>query len=142
MAHQRVCYALRCGFTSDEPIEVCPKCGRKMRTATSVRVYGVLQLALGLFLAIFMGVITLYLLPMMMQPGQTTGSGSRFTGTSQQAILILSFFGLIIGFGFASSLAGLWQIVMARRNKWIVWSIVGMSLILWIAVNAVYTALD
>ena len=141
MAHQRVCYALRCGFTSDEPIDVCPKCGRKMRTANSVRIYGVLQLILGLFLVVFMGVITLSLLPMMMRPGETTGGGSGFTGTSQQAILILSLFGLIIAFGFGSSLAGLWQVVMARRNKWIVWGILGLSVVLWIVVNAVYTAL-
>ena len=141
MAHQRVCYALRCGFTSDEPIDVCPKCGRKMRSSNSVRVYGVLQLILGLFLVVFMGVITLYLLPMMMRPGETTGGGSKFTGTSQQAIVILSLFGLIIAFGFGSTLAGLWQVVTARRNKWIIWSVLGLSIVLWIVANAVYTAL-
>src|SRR5258705_9644193 len=111
-----------------------------MRSANSVRIYGVLQLILGLFLVVFMGLITLYLLPMMMRPGEATGGGSRFTGTSQQAIIILSLFGLIIAFGFGSSLAGLWQVVTARRNKWIVWGIVGLTVVLWIVVNAVYTA--
>ena len=141
MAHQRVCYALRCGFISDDPIDICPKCGRKMRSANSVRIYGVVQLILGLFLVVFMGVITLMLLPMMMQPGQATSSGAKFSGTSQQAIVILSLFGLVIAFGFASSLAGVWQIVMARRNKWIILGVVGLTILLWIAVNAVYTAL-
>ena len=113
-----------------------------MRSANSVRILGVLQLLLGLFLVVFMGVITLSVLPMMTRPGETTGGGSRFTGTSQQAILILSLFGLIIAFGFGSGLAGLWQVIMARRNKWIIWSVVGLSVLLWIVVNAVYTALD
>jgi len=112
-----------------------------MRSANSVRIYGVVQLILGLFLVVFMGVITLMLLPMMMQPGQATSSGAKFSGTSQQAIVILSLFGLVIAFGFASSLAGVWQIVMARRNKWIILGVVGLTILLWIAVNAVYTAL-
>jgi hypothetical protein len=140
MAHQRVCYALRCGFTSDAPIDVCPKCGRRMRSTNSVRIYGVLQLILGLFLIIFMSVITINVLPMMLQPGQPEG-GARFTGTSQQVLVILSLFGLIIAFGFGSSVAGLWQIITARRNKWIIWGVLGLSVLLWIVANAVYTAL-
>ena len=140
MAHQRVCYALRCAYTSDEPIDVCPKCGRKMRSANSVRVYGGLQLLLGIFLVVFMGVITLSVLPMMMHAVEPQG-GSRFTGTSSEALVILSLFGLVIAFGFGSSLAGLYQVIMARRNKWLFIAVLGLSVLIWIAANAVYTAL-
>jgi MFS family permease len=83
-----------------------------------MRVRGWLQLVIGLFLVGFMGTITYRLAPSLLGI-YTTEDGGKFTGTPEQAKMILSLFGLVIGFGFMSMVSGLWQIVTGRRNKWI-----------------------
>lgn len=88
-----------------------------MRTAREVRLLGFVQLVLGLFLFGFMGAITLYTAPIMLNPADD--AQTSFTGTSAQAKFILILFGLVMAFGAASSLSGLWQLISGRRNKWI-----------------------
>jgi hypothetical protein len=93
-----------------------------------VRRLGWLQLLLGLFLVGFMGAITFSLAPIMLH------AGTGFTGTPQQALLILGLFGLVIVFGLTSMVNGLWQIITGRRNKWILYlSFVLIALLLFVA---------
>ena len=109
------CYS--CGFAG-EAAGKCPNCGGRLRSARLVRGLGWLQLLIGLFLVGLMGTITYNLAPSLLSPAAPTG-GSRFTGTPEQALMILGLFGLVITFGVGSIAAGLWQIVTGRRNKWI-----------------------
>ncbi len=109
------CYS--CGFAG-EAAGKCPNCGGRLRSARLVRGLGWLQLLLGLFLVGLMGTIAYYLAPALLSPAAAT-EGSRFTGTPEQALMILGLFGLVVTFGVGSIASGLWQIVTGRRNKWI-----------------------
>jgi MFS family permease len=112
------CYS--CGHVTTEVVTGCPKCGRRLRTAAQVRRLGWLQLAIGVFLVGLMGTITYNLAPSLLPlAGFTREGGARFTGTPEQAQLILGLFGLVIAFGLGSILSGLWQIKTGRRNKWL-----------------------
>ena len=111
----------RCGYTTNETIGQCPQCGQRESTARSpktVRRLGWVQLVLGLFLVGLMGTITWNVAPLMAGSGPTQGGG-RFTGTAEQAQLVLGLFGLVIMFGLTSMVNGIWQIRTGRRNKWI-----------------------
>ncbi|HJR08614.1 MAG TPA: hypothetical protein VJ842_15245 [Pyrinomonadaceae bacterium] len=110
------CYS--CGHVTNEDVGKCPKCGRRLRTAKQVRRLGWLQLAIGVFLIGLMGTITYNLAPALLQAGESV-DGSRFTGTPQQAQLILGLFGMVLVFGVGSVASGLWQIKTGRRNKWL-----------------------
>ena len=122
----RKCY--KCGYETTEVVRQCPKCGRRVLSTKQVRRLGWLQLLLGLFLSAFMGTIALSLAPIMLHPGR------GFTGTPQQALLILGLFGLVIVFGLSSIANGLWQIITGRRNKWILYlSFVLFALLLFVA---------
>ncbi len=114
----RSCAYFRCGYVTAEIIETCPKCGSHMRTSGRVRLIGVVQLLLGLFLIGFMGTITFYVAPMMLDGGESD-SGTTFTGTAQQATFILILFGMVIAVGAGAALSGLWQIISGRTNKWL-----------------------
>lgn len=100
-----------------------------MRTPKQVRLLGFVQLLLGLFLIGFMGTIAFYLAPRMLDP-DAADAGTRFTGTSAQATLILILFALVIAFGAGSTLSGLWQIASGRKNKWIALVAVSLGLLL------------
>ncbi|HYY42921.1 MAG TPA: hypothetical protein VE775_09335 [Pyrinomonadaceae bacterium] len=138
MDQLRSCY--KCGYETNEPVKQCPKCGQRLRTAREVRALGWLQLLIGIFLVGLMGTITFKLAPLLLQTGVREG-GSRFTGTPQQAFLILGLFGLLILFGATSMTSGLWQIKTGRRNKWIFIFMLGLVIVLIVVVWFVRAAL-
>ena len=122
------CYS--CGHVTNEVGDKCPKCGRRLRTAKQVRRIGWLQLAIGVFLIGLMGTITYNVAPLLLQAGESAGGGARFTGTPQQAQLILALFGMVLVFGLGSIASGIWQIKTGRRNKWLFILMVALFLIL------------
>jgi MFS family permease len=122
----RTCY--KCSYETHEVVKQCPQCGQRLRTAREVRVLGWIQLLLGLFLVGMMGTISFYVAPILLQAGLP--GGDRFTGTPQQALMILGLFSLVIMFGLTSIVSGLWQIKTGRRNKWIFIFMMGLVIVL------------
>ena len=110
------CYS--CGHVTHEAGDKCPKCGKRLRTARQVRRLGWLQLGIGVFIVGLMGTITYNLAPLMLGAGDSR-AGANFTGTPEQAQMILGLFAMVIVFGLGSILSGLWQIKTGRRNKWL-----------------------
>jgi hypothetical protein len=82
-----------------------------------IRRLGILQLVLGLFLFIVMGAISLSLAPSLI--AGAAGRKEGFTGTPEQARLIMGLFAAIVALGLTSSISGIWQTITARRNIWI-----------------------
>ena len=139
MEESRSCY--RCGHVTNQAADRCERCGGQLRTTKQVRRLGWVQLVIGLFLVGLMGTITYNLAPLMLQAGEPAG-GARFTGTAEQARLILGLFGLIIAFGLASVVSGLWQIKTGRRNKLIFILMLGLFVLVIVAAWVVRAALD
>ena len=131
----------KCEFTATGKETKCPQCGSWIRRAQRIRRLGFVLMPLGLLLVMMMGTITIILAPMMFSAGQST-TGSRFTGTPEQAVLIFGFFGIIIVFGFACMAGGLFQIVTGRRSIWIIVIVLGLTFLMIVAASAVRTALD
>lgn len=116
MTEVSTCYNLLCRTTAEGIVAKCPKCGKKMRTPKSVRRLGWVLLVTGLFLVIFMGVITLNLAPLLLHPGEAVAGGSRFTGDAADVGMILTLFFAVIGFGVGTAVNGGYQIATGRRN--------------------------
>ena len=117
MNEVRSCY--KCFYETTEAFAKCPQCGGPMRTARQVRRLGWVQLVLGLFITGMMLAITAFVAPLMLNAGAPSATGSRFTGTPEQALLIFGLFGVLILFGLVAMLNGIWQIKFGRRNKWL-----------------------
>ena len=130
MADTSTCFDLRCGFVAPGRVETCPKCGRKMRSSRTVRVYGVVLMLCGLVVLGLMGPITYYTLPELTHPGQELVEGTRFTGSGDEADMILWLFGLLLLFGLVATLTGLWQVATGRRNRWISIGAVALGLLI------------
>ena len=116
MADQSTCLSPLCGMTIEGDAKKCPKCGWAMRSARNIRTRGWLLLACGLFLVLFMGWIAWSLMPTLLRPGLEDENG-RFTGTNDQARMILGLFGIVILFGALGTLNALYMIVTGRQSR-------------------------
>ena len=116
MADQSTCLSPLCGITIEGNEKKCPQCGWTMRNARNIRMRGWLLLCCGLFLVLFMGWIAWSLLPTLLRPGVDYENG-RFTGTSDQARMILALFGAVILFGAVGTANALYMIVKGRQSR-------------------------
>ena len=57
------------------------------------------------------------------------GSSPRFTGGPQDITFMVFVFGLVMIIGLVSLIGGLWQIVFGKRNKTLVYIIIGLGAI-------------
>ena len=119
MADQSTCLSPLCGITVEGNEKKCPSCGWAMRNSRNIRTRGWVLLCCGLFLVLFMGWIAWSLWPTLVRPGKEYGS-ETFTGTRDQAQMILGLFGLIILFGALGTVNALYMIVSGRQNRWFV----------------------
>ena len=112
----RSCF--KCGYFEPTESKTCPNCGRRLFSTTNVRIRGGMLLVIGAFLIAMMSYISYFSVAAYVG---TDPSGSRFTGTREQFMGIAALFGALILFGFVSAVTGIWQLVVGRRNKVLVW---------------------
>jgi hypothetical protein len=117
MADQSTCMSPACGITVEGSFTQCPQCGWAMRGPRNIKVRGWVLIALGLFLALFMGSIALVLLPAMLSPGKEMDGGVTFTGTAADAEFVWTIFALVILFGLVGIAAGVHMVVRGRPNR-------------------------
>lgn len=116
MADHSICTSPQCGAWADGLVETCPRCGGPMQGQRGVTWGGWVMLACGLFLLLLMGTITLLTAPMLLRPGVETDGGAEFTGTPQQAFIVLGIFGLVLLFGLAATIHGAIQVTTGRQS--------------------------
>ena len=124
MADLSTCNAPTCAYTVEGMLATCPKCGGPMRQVRESRVRGWALLLLGLFLMLMMGAITWNMAPALLHAGEQAG-GNTFTGTADQARLILYLFWALIAFGAVTTLNGLYQIATGRQH----WAFIALTLL-------------
>jgi phosphate starvation-inducible membrane PsiE len=117
MTETSTCYSPLCRTKADGTVAKCPKCGGRMRTPRDVRRAGWLLVVLGLFLVVFMGVITFNMAPLLFYPGQQVAGGDTFTGTADQARMIFVLFVAVIVFGVGTTINGVVQVRTGQRNR-------------------------
>ena len=80
----------------------------------------------GLISAIMLGVMVLMLGIFAQTPA------SKLKGEEGAALLAVGIVGLVFAVGGAFALAGLWQVIFARRNKWIVYISIGILVVVFV----------
>lgn len=119
MADFSTCSARLCKTETPGFVDKCPACGSRVVTSRRIRILGWVSIACGLFLVAFMGYITLAMLPTLSNAGVQV-DGGRWTGTAEQARMVLNLFYTIIGFGVLAAVAGIWQVATGRRHPLII----------------------
>jgi MFS family permease len=115
-----VCQAWHCGEIYEGTDRFCPTCRNVAVPQKRIRRAGVALIVLGLLLVGMMGALTWFLAPMMLGTGQQDG-GTSFSGSQEDARVILGLFGAVALFGLGALVAGYIQLRYGRQN----WKVVG-----------------
>lgn len=131
----------KCGLSVTGKETRCPQCGGWIRRAQRIRRLGGVLIVLGILLVAMMGTITIMLAPMMLAAGRET-TDARFTGTPEQAMMILGLFGIIMVFGVACIAGGIYQVLTGRRSIVIIILVLGLAFLLIVFASAVRKGLE
>ena len=111
MADTSTCPA--CGAWADGTVAACPRCGTAMNLKKGSTARGWLLVAIGLFLVLFMGAITIAVAPTLLHPPKDMDGNSI---SPEQARIFLALFGMVILFGLLSLVYGIFQITTRRES--------------------------
>ena len=112
-----VCRDSKCGTLVEGKVTACPKCGGAMRIVGESPWRGIVLLICGLLLTIGMGVILNNMYPTLSNPGVRMPDGSSFTGTADQARIIILLFAAVIAFGLVATANGIYMLITKRQSK-------------------------
>lgn len=126
----------KCDFQTSEPIKECPECGRRLIKAKTVRRLGWVLLVIGVFLVTIMSGISFVVAQAIYQTGQP-GSTTSFTGDSRDVAFIVGIFSVVFAIGFTSIVGGIWQIKYGKRNKKIMFLIIGLAVVFYIVARSI-----
>ena len=116
MAAYTVCRDPKCATLVDGKVAACPKCGGPMRSVGESPLRGIVLLLCGLFLLALMGTIATNMYPTLTHPGVTI-EGSTFTGTAEQARMILLLFAAVLVFGLVATANGIYMLVTKQQSR-------------------------
>lgn len=119
---------IACGFETFKYVSHCPRCGHGMQSRRWSRRFGVALVVCGLFITGVIGTVLYYTVPSLLQSGGS--GGTNFRGTAGQGLLILGILGAVATFGVTATLYGLWQIGTGKRNRKIIYFLVGIFTLL------------
>jgi hypothetical protein len=104
----------------------CHRCGRRLESRTETRVRGSILIILGGFLIVFMGMISSWMINVIFYP--QAANGAKFTGDENELLMIAGVFGFVFLFSIFAVITGLWQLIFGRRNRILVWMIIGLGI--------------
>ncbi|HYD14253.1 MAG TPA: hypothetical protein VEC11_15515 [Allosphingosinicella sp.] len=130
MAAYTVCRDPKCATLVEGKVAACPKCGGAMRTVGESPWRGIVLLMCGLILLIGMGMITWNLYPSLTNPGVDLPDGSSFTGTAEQAQIILLLFAAVIVFGLVATANGVYMLITKQQSKAFMFISLGLAAVL------------
>ena len=103
------CY--KCGCIRETSDKNCRDCGKVLESVTRIKITGAIQIILSSGLLAFMGWLAFWMLD--------ANSNNHFHGGENDVLFIVFVFALVASISFGTLVAGVWQIVFGRRNKFL-----------------------
>ncbi len=101
----------------------CPQCRKPLQKVSTLRILGVVQVILGIFLMSVIAVLS-FMVFNIIRNADDPSATTRFTGSDRDLLFIICVFGVVFLVGVTSFAGGAWQIVFGKRNKYITRAIV------------------
>ena len=117
MATTSTCTSIGCMAVHEGQHKFCPTCGKRAMSSRTIRIAGWVQVACGVILIGIMLVVMNAMGPSLAQVGKSDADGSHFSGTAEQAVLIMRLFYAVLAFGVLALGMGTVQAVTGRRYR-------------------------
>lgn len=127
MAAYTVCRNPKCATLVEGRVEVCPKCGERMKIVGESPWRGWVLIMCGLIMTIMMGVITFNLYPELTNPGVRSADGGSWTGGAESARMVLLLFYGLIAFGVVCLANGIYMLVTRQQTKTFMFVSLGLA---------------
>lgn len=108
-AINKSCY--KCGYVRKTSDEKCGDCGKVLESVSRIKITGAIQIILGGCLLAFMGWLAFRML--------NANSNNHFRGGANDVLFIVFVFALVASINLGVLVAGAWQIVFGKRNKYL-----------------------
>ncbi|HKX83800.1 MAG TPA: hypothetical protein VJL58_06260 [Pyrinomonadaceae bacterium] len=136
----RQCF--NCNYEAVTDQTICLRCRKKkFFRSGNIRTRGIVLLVVGLFLVVFMGAIGVFV-ALMLLGSMDPESARKINNEWFTLIAIYCIFAAVIAFGLNSIVSGLWMIAAGRRNRFLVWVMWALLLVLLVAGVAMRTLLN
>jgi len=122
-----------CSFSKKDKIMTNNNTINTQQSPETIRSLGGALIFLGVLLAGGMGALMIWINNAMTNPASTI----KFNKTSPQNDLIFPILGVVAFFGVTAMVAGIWQVATGKRNKTLIWIMLGIGIILVIAANVI-----
>jgi len=123
----KFCY--NCKFEDEIFENICPKCRKPLRSRQQIRVLGAVMLGLSLILIIGM-VYIIYRVDQSIIASRKPGSLTKWTASPAEISMIFGIFYTVLATGISAFIAGLWHLVVGRRNLILIWIMFGLTFVL------------
>ena len=117
----------KCGYIRETAETSCADCGKILQKVSTIRILGVVLVALGTLLLGTMGWLALWIYGAMSPGGNP--HGSRFNGDAGDLLFMVFVFGLVTTIALGVTAGGFWQIFFGKRNKLIVFAVAGLGIV-------------
>jgi magnesium-transporting ATPase (P-type) len=122
-----------CNYQAETTETKCPNCQKPLQDESTIRILGGLLMFIGLLLVGVMSAIMLWMNKTMNNPSSTT----KFTVTSDKKMITFLILGAVAAFGFSAFIAGSYQLFTGKRNKKLIWLMLGLWIVLIVAANVI-----
>lgn len=129
-----VCQAWHCGEVYEGADRFCPTCRNVAVPQKRIRRAGAVLIVVGILLVGMMAALVWFLGPMLLAAGQEMEGGASFSGTENDARVILALFGTLALFGLGAIVAGYFQLRHGRQNWKLVGGMIGLLVVIGIIV--------
>lgn len=105
----------------------------KEQTPETIRALGGVLIFIGAILVGGIGALMIWINNLMTSPSSTI----KFAENSPQNQILFPVLGMVAIFGLTAMIAGTWQVVTGKRNKALIWLMLGLGIVLFILAKVI-----
>lgn len=116
----------RCKFEGEIAGGNCHNCGNRLVAKQRIRVFGGMMLSVSIILIVGMAYLIYSIDRSIINSGKP-GSAIRWTASPSEIQLMFGVLYTVLAVGVSAFIAGLWHLVIGRRNLVLFWLIFGLT---------------
>ena len=123
-----------CNSAGEFTEQTCVNCSLPQTSERQNRMLGALMIALSLILIVGMAYV-IYSIDRSLVSSDKPGSATKWTASPTEMSIMFGVLYTVLATGISAFTAGLWHLVIGRRNLTLVWTMFALTIVLFIFAN-------